>query len=84
MLTKLKNFFFPPSPVLPKNDLLTITSREKIGNMIIVHGICKKTVTKRDVPRLTKVLEKSYGTDVYVTVDSSDLHKVKFVFTIKT
>ena len=52
--------------------------------MIIFHGICKKTVTKRDVPRLTKVLEKSYGTNVYVTVDPTDLHKVKFVFTVKT
>lgn len=84
MLTKLKNLLFPQKTVFPKNDLLTITSRETIGNMIIFHGICKKTVTKRDVPRLTKVLEKSFDTDVYVTVDQSDLHKVKFVFTIKT
>ena len=47
--------------------------------MVIVHGICKKKVTKKDIAPLTKVLENSLGAEVYVSVDKDDAHKVKFV-----
>ena len=80
------NFFKPkpkPKPKSKESDLLKIVSRETVGDMIIVHGICKKKVTPKDIVPLTKVMEKSLGAEVYVTVDKDDAHKVKFVM-VKT
>ncbi len=75
-----KLFKFLKSKPKPKeSDLLKIVSKEIVGDMVIVHGVCKKKVTKKDIAPLTKVMEKSLGAEVYVSVDSDDPHNVKFV-----
>lgn len=65
----------------PGNDLMTITSVEKTGEMVIIHGVCKKKVRPKDIKPLTKVMEDMYHQDVYLTVDPSDNHKIKLVIT---
>lgn len=71
--------FLKAKPKSKESDLLKIVSRETIGDMIIVHGICKKKVTPKDIDPLTKVMEKSLAPEAYVTIDKDDPHKVKFV-----
>jgi len=78
MLTKLKNLFFPKLKQ-PENDLLKITSHERINGMDIFYGVCKKRVTLKDIRPLTEVIEKMYHADAYLTVDAEDLHKIKMV-----
>lgn len=73
-------FSFLKQKTKPKeSDFLKIVSRETVGDMLIVHGICKKKVTPKDIAPLSKVMEKTLGAEVFVTVDENDSHKVKFV-----
>lgn len=72
-----------PKPKTKESDILKIVSKEIAGEMLIVHGICKKKVTKKDIAPLTKVIEDTLGTEVFVSVDNDDHHKVKFVMVLK-
>lgn len=83
MLNKLLNLLIPSKPTLPENDLIKITSQEVVGDMEIFHGICKKKVLPKDIAPLTKIIEEMYKTDVFISVDPTDSHIVKFVFKVK-
>lgn len=71
--------FIKPKSKPKESDLLKIVSRETVGDIMIIHGVCKKKVTEKDIAPLTKVMQQSLGTDVYVSVDQRDPHKIKFL-----
>lgn len=78
MLNKLRNVLTQKS-TLPENDIIKIVSHERVNGLDIFYGICKKKITQNDIKPLTQIMEAMYHTDVYITIDTSDPHKIKVV-----